>query len=118
MWTRTPAEKALGRSFVSGPPGDATTFHVSAVEIEFPPDGNVALVFHLEVQRDLHPNERWELTLPWRDKSFRDVFLSPEPPGERLDQLVFLVHSLIEEWWDTKGYNRKSAKMARRLPEI
>ncbi|MFD3517233.1 hypothetical protein [Streptomyces sp. NPDC058657] len=116
MPNRTPAEEALGKSFISGPPGDTTTFHVSQLVINAPQDGKTTLVYDLEVRRDKHPTERWELTLPWQDTSFRDVFLSPAPSPERLRQLVFLTHSLIEEWWDTKEHNRKSAKMARRLP--
>lgn len=51
------------------------------------------------------------------DKSWVDVLTSPAPPPERLRQLVHLVHAHLDEWWDTKGYNRRSAKLGRRLPD-
>ncbi|MET8680939.1 hypothetical protein ABZW18_26010 [Streptomyces sp. NPDC004647] len=61
-------------------------------------------------------DERWEFTLLWDDKSCVDVLASAAPDPERLKLLVHMVRAHIEEWWDTKGYNRQSAKMGRRLP--
>ncbi|WP_411078783.1 hypothetical protein [Streptomyces sp. cmx-18-6] len=117
MSARTPAEDALAASFVSGLPGDETAYHVSRLDIDHAPDGTVTLVYRLGVKREGRPREQWEFTLPWSDKAFRDVFTSPSPSPEKLDQLVALVRALMEEWWDTKGGNRKSAKMGRRLPD-
>ncbi|MCZ1007869.1 hypothetical protein O1L68_15210 [Streptomyces lydicus] len=57
--------------------------------------------------------EHWKFTLPWGDKSFLDVLTSPSPDPERLQQLVHIVRALLEEWWDTKGHRRKSARMGR-----
>lgn len=59
--------------------------------------------------------ELWVVEPPWDDKFWADVFGSPAPPFERLHRLVHLVHAHIEEWWDTRAYNRKSAKRGRRV---
>ncbi|CAL9328275.1 hypothetical protein SUDANB70_00022 [Streptomyces sp. enrichment culture] len=54
--------------------------------------------------------------MPWADRSFADVLISAVPEPDRLHMLVSLVRSLLEEWWETKGYERKSAKMGRQSP--
>jgi hypothetical protein len=109
---QTPAEQALGRSYVTA---DGLRFDVVAMTVEHHPDRSATLTYRLTVRRPDHPDERWVVTLPWDDKSFVDVLTSPAPPSDRLQQLVHLVHAHLEEWWDTKGHNRRSAKMGRRL---
>ncbi|MBT2487453.1 hypothetical protein J7E96_02635 [Streptomyces sp. ISL-96] len=115
MPARTPAERALARSYTTGDP--PTTYHVSGLSVDHHPNRTVTLTYRLTVMRQGHQDERWVFTLPWDEKSFTDVFTSPAPDPERLDQLVHLVHALLEEWWDTKDHNRKSAKMGRRIPD-
>ncbi|MER8161165.1 hypothetical protein [Streptomyces sp. NPDC094472] len=112
MAAQTPAESRLACSFTSG----GTTFEVSDLGIEYHPDRTVTLTYRLAVVPQGHEEERWEVTLPWDDKSFVDVFTSSAPEPDRLSMLVSLVRSLLEEWWDTKGSERQSAKMGRRLP--
>ncbi|MGW6275670.1 MULTISPECIES: hypothetical protein [unclassified Streptomyces] len=108
----TPAEEALARSHTSD---DGTTrFHVTELTVNHHPDRSVTLTYRLVVGRQGHADECWVFTLPWSDKSFVDVFTSSAPDPERLRQLVQLVRGLLEEWWDTKGGNRRSAKMGRR----
>ncbi|WP_432093348.1 hypothetical protein [Streptomyces sp. bgisy100] len=114
MVARTPAEQALARSYLTGDGRDA--FDVLDLSAEHHLNRSVTLTYHLAVRRKGHPEERWEFTLLWDDKSFADVFTSPAPDPERLAMLVHIVRAHIEEWWDTKGGNRQSAKMGRRLP--
>ncbi|MFF2654986.1 hypothetical protein [Streptomyces sp. NPDC058045] len=113
MSALTPAERALGRSYTAG---DGTvTFNVDDLSVVHHPNRSTTLTYWLTVVRPGHDDERWVFTQPWEDKSFADVFTSSAPDPERLDQLVHVVRALLEEWWDTKGYNRLSAKMGRRL---
>ncbi|MYW44473.1 hypothetical protein [Streptomyces sp. SID161] len=112
MEERTPAEQALSRSYVTA---DGLRFDVVEVTVEHHPDRSATLTYWLTVGGQGHPDERWVVTLPWDDKSWADVLASPAPPPDRLRQLVHLVHAHLEEWWDTKGHNRQSAKMGRRL---
>ncbi|MFG2888450.1 hypothetical protein [Streptomyces sp. NPDC048248] len=114
MVTRTPAERALARAYSTG--DGRISFRVSELSVEHHPDRSLTLTYRLTVARPGHHDERWEFALPWEDKSFADVFASPSPDPDRLGVLVHLVRSLLEEWWDTKGRNRQSAKMGRRLP--
>ena len=109
---QTPAEQALSRSYVTA---DGIRFDVVEMTVEHRPDRSATLTYRLTVGRQDHPDERWVVTLPWSDKSWADVFTSPAPPPDRLQQLVHLVHAHLEEWWDTKGHNRQSAKMGQRL---
>lgn len=110
---RTPAEQALSRSYVTV---DEVRFDVVKMSVEHRPDRSMTLTYELTVGRRGHPDERWVVSLPLDDKSWVDVLTSPAPPPDRLQQLVHLVHAHLDEWWDTKGYNRRSAKMGRRLP--
>lgn len=112
MEERTPAERALSRSYVTA---DGLRFEVGDMTVEHRPDRSATLTYWLTVGRGDHTDERWVVTLPWDDKSWADVLASPAPPSDRLRQLVHLVHAHLEEWWDTKGHNRQSAKMGRRL---
>ncbi|WP_369212646.1 hypothetical protein [Streptomyces flavofungini] len=119
MTTHTPAERALARSYTTG--DDATRFNVTDLTVEHRPDRSITLTYRLVVeqrgpggQRGPGDGECWVCTLPWNDKSFVDVFTSPSPDPERLRRLVELVRGLLEEWWDTKGFNRRFAKMGRR----
>ncbi|MGP3949784.1 hypothetical protein [Streptomyces sp. 7N604] len=112
--TQTPAEQALARSYTTG--DGQIRFSISDLSVDHHPDHSVTLTYRLTVVRQGHRDERWQFTLPWDDKSFVDVFTSPAPDRDRLRQLVHLVHTLLEEWWDTKGHNRQSAKMGRQLP--
>jgi hypothetical protein len=109
---QTPAEQALSSSYVTA---DGLRFDVSRMTVEHHPDRTATLTYWLTVGRRDHPDEQWLVTLPWADKSWADVLTSPAPPPDRLQQLVHLVHAHLEEWWDTKGHNRRSAKMGRRL---
>jgi hypothetical protein len=43
------------------------------------------------------------------------VFTDPAPDPERLRLLVHMVRALLEEWWDTKGRDRRVTRMGRRL---
>jgi hypothetical protein len=110
---QTSAEQALSRSYVTA---DGLRFDVIKLSVEHHPDRSATLTYRLTVGRRGHPDEHWVVTLPWGDKSWVDVLTSPTPPPDRLRQLVHLVHAHLEEWWDTKGHNRHSAKMGRRLP--
>lgn len=108
----TPAEQALGRSYTTA---DGVGFNITQLTVEHHPDRTVTLTFGLNVQRADHPDEIWVVTLPWDDKSFVDVLTSPAPHPDRLQQLVHIVRTLLEEWWDTKGRNRQSARMGRQI---
>lgn len=110
---RTPAERALARSFTTG--DGRTGFTVDELSADHRPDRSVVLTYRLIVAHRGRESERWEWTLVWDDRSFADVFTASAPEPRRLEQLVFLVRALLEEWWDTKGANRGSAKMGRRL---
>lgn len=110
----TPAERALGSSYTTG--DGQITFEISDLSVAHHPDRSVTLTYSLTVMRQGRQDERWVFTLPWDDKSFVDVFASQAPDPERLRQLVHLVRALLEEWWDTKEHNRRSARMGRRLP--
>jgi hypothetical protein len=112
MAAQTPAERALARSFAS----PSTRFDVSDLRIDHHLDRTATLTYQLVIARHGHQEQHWEVTLPWDDKSFTDVLTSPEPEPARLDMLVHLVRSLLEEWWETKGSERKSAKMGRQMP--
>ncbi|MFE2374316.1 hypothetical protein [Streptomyces sp. NPDC059398] len=114
MTAQTPAEQALARSYTTGE--GKVRFNVTGLSVDHRPDRSVTLTYWLTVGRKGLSDEHWEFTLPWDDKSFLDVLTSPAPDPERLQQLVHIVRTLLEEWWDTKGYNRKSAKMGRRCP--
>lgn len=109
---RTPAEQALSRSYVAA---DGTRFDVTEMSVEHRPDRGMTFTYSLTVGRPGHPDERWVVALPWDDKSWVDVLTSPAPPPDRVRMLVHLVRAHLEEWWDTKGHNRQSAKMGRRL---
>ncbi|MGW7080083.1 hypothetical protein [Streptomyces sp. NPDC054866] len=112
MVAHTPAERVLARSFTSD--DGATRFTVTDLTVDHHPDRSATLTYRLSVERKGHADECWVFTLPWSDKSFVDVLTSSAPDPERLRQLVQLVRGLLEEWWDTKGGNRRSAKMGRR----
>ncbi|MDJ0465355.1 hypothetical protein [Streptomyces sp. H27-C3] len=112
MAAHTPAERALARSYTTG--DGAIRFNVTDLTVDHQPDRSVTLTYRLIIERKGYADECWVFTLPWGDKSFVDVFTSSAPDPERLRQLVELVSGLLEEWWDTKGYNRRSAKMGRR----
>ncbi|MFF8566962.1 hypothetical protein ACF06N_18585 [Streptomyces albidoflavus] len=71
-------------------------------------------VFHLVVRRAGLPDEEWEVTVG-HDKSMAALFEREEPDPAELAALVHLTHALTEEWWLTKGANRHSAKMGRRI---
>ncbi|MGW6292551.1 hypothetical protein [Streptomyces sp. NPDC055058] len=108
---QTPAERALARSFAS----PSKRFDVSDLRIDHHLDRTATLIYQLAIARPGHQEEHWEVTLPWDDKSFADVLTSPAPEPGRLAMLVHLVRSLLEEWWETKGSERKSAKMGRQM---
>ncbi|MFI7008896.1 hypothetical protein [Streptomyces sp. NPDC050145] len=112
MENQTPAEQALSGSYSTA---DGLRFDVNDMSVEQQPDRSATLTYWLTVGRPGTPGERWVVTLPWNDKSWADVLTSPAPPPDRLQQLVHLVRVHLEEWWDTKGHNRQSAKMGRRL---
>ncbi|MFJ5292765.1 hypothetical protein [Streptomyces sp. NPDC088348] len=114
MTARTPAAQALARSHTTG--DGEVGFNVTELSVDHRPDRSVTLAYWLTVERKGHGEEYGEFTLPWDDKSFLGVFTSPTPDPERLQQLVHIVSTLLEEWWDTKGYNRNSAKMGRQRP--
>ncbi|MFG2022939.1 hypothetical protein [Streptomyces sp. NPDC048825] len=111
MPARSPAELVLARSFTQG----STRFNVRDLQIDHHHDRSVTMTYQLDIAQPNHPEERWEVVLPWSDKSFVDVFTSPAPEPGRLDMLASLVRSLLDEWWATKGYERQAAKMGRRL---
>ncbi|MFF1400133.1 hypothetical protein ACFVZD_40955 [Streptomyces sp. NPDC058287] len=112
MEEQTPAEQALSRSYVTA---DGLHFGVVKLSVEHHQDRSATLTYLLTVGRQGHPDQDWEVALPWDDKSWTDVFTSPAPPLDRLQQLVHLVHAHLEEWWDTKAHSRQSAKRGRRL---
>ncbi|MFF6999788.1 hypothetical protein ACFY93_33320 [Streptomyces sp. NPDC008313] len=112
MEEQTPAERVLSRSYV---PAYGLRFDVVEMSVEHRPDRGVTLTYWLTVRRPGHPDESWVVALPWNDTSWTDVLTSPAPAPDRLRQLVRLVHAHLEEWWDTKGHNRQSAKRGRRL---
>ncbi|MFI7102622.1 hypothetical protein ACIBK8_25065 [Streptomyces sp. NPDC050161] len=114
MPTKTPAEQALARSYTTG--DRKISFNVDELSVSHQPDRSATLTYWLTVEREGLQSERWEFTLPWDDKSFLDVLTSPAPDPERLQQLVHIVRTALEEWWDTKRHSRKSAKMGRQLP--
>ncbi|WP_405616871.1 hypothetical protein [Streptomyces sp. NBC_00076] len=112
MEEQTPADQALSRSYVTA---DGLRFDVIKMSVDYHPDRSATLTYWLTVGREGHPDERWVVALPWDDKSWVDVLTSPAPPPDRLRQLVHLVRAHLEEWWDTKGHNRQSAKLGRPL---
>ncbi|MET8112959.1 hypothetical protein [Streptomyces prasinus] len=114
MTAQTPAEQALARSYTTG--DGSVRFDVADLAVDRLPGGHALLAYRLRVERPGRPDEHWAVTLPWEDRSFADVLDSPAPDPERLRQLVHLVRALLEEWWDTKGHNRRSAKLGHRLP--
>ncbi|MEU7581640.1 hypothetical protein AB0B50_29025 [Streptomyces sp. NPDC041068] len=112
MAAHTPAEGALARSHTTD---DGTVrFNITDLTVEHEPGRSATLTYRLIVERKGHADECWVVDVPWGDKSFVDVLTSSAPDPERLRQLVQLVRSLLEEWWATKGHDRRSAKMGRR----
>lgn len=114
MTARTPAEQALARSYTTG--DGSMRFAVADLSVEHRPGGTAVLEYRITVERPERRDERWAVTLPWDDSSFVDVLVSSAPDPDRLEQLVHIVRALLEEWWDTKGHNRQSAKMGHPLP--
>ncbi|WP_329147440.1 hypothetical protein OIU91_17340 [Streptomyces sp. NBC_01456] len=114
MTAQTPTEQALACSYTTG--DGEVRFNVTELSVDHRPDRSVTLTYWLTVERQGLKEEHWEFTLPWDDKSFLDVLTSPSPDPERLQQLVHIVRVLLEEWWDTKRHNRKSAKRGRQRP--
>ncbi|WP_050486901.1 hypothetical protein [Streptomyces sp. CNS654] len=112
MDVRTPAERALARSYTTG--DGKVSFVVDELTVDHRSRDDVALTYRLTVSRAGSASEPWTVTLPWGDKSFLDVLTSPAPDPDRVAQLVHLVRALLEEWWDTKGYDRQAAKAGRR----
>lgn len=112
MVERSPAAQSLRRSYVTA---DGCRFDVIEMSVEHHADRSATLTYWLTVGCPGHPDEHWVVALPWRDKSWADVLTSPAPPPDRLRQLVHLVRAHLEEWWDTKGHNRRSARMGRRI---
>ncbi|CAL9510418.1 hypothetical protein [Streptomyces sp. enrichment culture] len=110
---RPPAERVLARSYTTGDGG--TRFGVDALTVTHPPDGHPVPAYRLTVERPDRPRERWAFTLPLSDRSFTDVLTSPAPDPARLAPLVHLVRALLEEWWDTRAHNQRSARMGQRL---
>ncbi|GAA5068801.1 hypothetical protein [Streptomyces similanensis] len=90
----TPAEQTLSRSHITA---DGLRFDVDKVSVELHPDRTATLTYRLRVSRHGHPAERWEVALPWNDKSWLDVLTSPAPASDRLQQLAHLVHAHLEE---------------------
>lgn len=113
MVAQTPAEQALANSYTTG--DGSTRFNVDGLSVDHQQDRSVTLTYWLTVTREGLEDERWVFTLPWSDKSFVDVFTSPNPDPDRLRLLVDMVRGLLEEWWATKKSNRISAKMGRKL---
>ncbi|MEU4040140.1 hypothetical protein [Streptomyces collinus] len=109
---KTPARQALEGSWATV---DHVGFTVTGLSVEHHPDRTVTLAYDLTVERPGHPDESWAVALPWDDKSFMDVLTSPSPDEDRLRELVHVVRALLEEWWDTKTGNRRSAKLGRRI---
>jgi hypothetical protein len=109
---KSPAEHALGRSYTAV---DGVRFNVTRLSVEHHPDRTATFLFEFAVNRTGHPDECWTVTLPWDDTSFADVLTSSAPDQERLQQMVGMVHALLEEWWATKARNKQSAKMGRRI---
>ncbi len=113
MAKQTPAEQALACSYTTG--DGQVRFNISSLSVHHHADRSVTFTYEVAVVRQGRQDERWEFTLPWDDKSFVDVLTSPHPDPERLRQLVHLVRTLLEEWWETKGQSRRAAKMGRQL---
>jgi hypothetical protein len=109
---KTPAEQALEHSYTAV---GGVRFDVTRLSVEHHPDRTATFLFELTVNRTGHPDERWVVTLPWDDKSFADVLTSSAPNRDRLQQMVGIVHALLEEWWATKAHNRQSAKMGQQI---
>ncbi|MFM9368645.1 hypothetical protein [Streptomyces sp. Da 82-17] len=109
----SPACQALAQSYTTG--DGRTAFRVTGLTITPHPDRSHTLTYRLAVSDNGLEGEQWEFTLLWDDKAFADVFDAPAPDPERLRLLVHLVRALLEEWWDTKGHDRGSAKMGRRV---
>ncbi|MET7454980.1 hypothetical protein ABZT03_24420 [Streptomyces sp. NPDC005574] len=114
MAVRTPAEQALARSYSAGDGG--VRFGVAALSVDHRPNGHAVPAYRITVERAGRPDERWAVDLPLANRSFTDVLTASVPEPDRLRQLVGLVHALLEEWWDTKGHDRRAAKRGRRLP--
>ncbi|MEU8919090.1 hypothetical protein [Streptomyces nigrescens] len=110
---QTPAEQALARSYTTG--DGKVTFDISDLSVQHHANRSMTFTYQITVVRQGHQDELWEFTLPWDDKSFTDVLTSPHPDSDRVEQLVHVVRTLLEEWWDTKGRSRQSAKMGRQL---
>ncbi|MGW6398778.1 hypothetical protein [Streptomyces sp. NPDC055134] len=108
----SPAAPALRHSYATA---DGCRFDVIEMSVEHHADHSATLTYWLTVGRPGRPDERWVVALPWGDKSWADVLTSPAPPPGRLRQLVHLVRAHLEEWWDTKGHNRRSARMGQRI---
>ncbi|MGW7383373.1 hypothetical protein [Streptomyces sp. NPDC054794] len=113
MTTQTPAEQALAHSYTSG--DGSVRFSIADLSVDHHPNGHAVLAYQITVERSGWPDERWMVNLPMDDRSFADVLAASAPDPDRLRQLVHLVRALLEEWWDTKGHNRQSAKLGRRL---
>ncbi|MFF8097933.1 hypothetical protein [Streptomyces sp. NPDC016675] len=113
MTAQTPAQRALARSYTTG--DGSVRFGITGLSVERRPGGHALLTYDLTVEQPGRPDERWTVGLPWEDSSFTGILDSPAPDPARLQQLVHLVRALLEEWWDTKGYNRQSAKLGHRL---
>lgn len=112
MGGRTPAERALARSYTTG--DGKVSFVVDELTVDHHLRDDVTLTYRLTVSRAESASESWVVTLPWGDKSFHDVLTSPAPDPNRVAQLVHLVRALLEEWWDTKGCDRQAARIGRR----
>ncbi|MFE3652877.1 hypothetical protein [Streptomyces sp. NPDC057579] len=113
MVDQTPAERALACSYTTG--DGQVRFDVSSLSVRHHADRSATLTYEIAVVRQGRQDEHWMFTLPWDDKSFVDVLTSSHPDPHRLQQLVHLVRASLEEWWDTKGRNRRIAKMGRQL---
>lgn len=88
---RTPAERELACSFTQ----ESTRFNVRGLQIDHHRDRSVTMTYRLGIEQPNHPEERWEVALPWGDTSFVDVLTSPAPEPGRLDMLASLVRSLL-----------------------
>ncbi|AOP47692.1 hypothetical protein SL103_16815 [Streptomyces lydicus] len=107
------AERALARSYTTG--DGHVRFEITDLSVHHHAYRSVTFTYRITVVRPTYPDEHWEFTLPWEDKSFTDVLTSLQPDPDRLNQLVHLIHALLEEWWDTKGHSRQAAKMGRQM---
>ncbi|MBQ1098547.1 hypothetical protein KBY55_21285 [Streptomyces sp. b94] len=113
MTAQTPAERALAGPYTTG--DGSVRFGIAGLSVDRRPGGHALFTYDVKVEQPGRPDERWTVALPWEDSSFTDVLDSAAPDPARLRQLVHLVRALLEEWWDTKGYNRQSAELGRRL---